>query len=279
MRTRHWLAAIVLCSLSATAGARPSVELSVVDRATGEPLPVYWHRGERWVAGTPGARYAVSLHNRGPGRVLAVLSVDGINAVTGETAAWDQNGYVLAPDQRAEILGWRKSQHRVAAFEFTALPDAYATLTGRPDHVGVIGVAVFREAPGPWRPVAPAAAEAVPPHGGHAGRDVAGAGHGDRKASSAVEATREPAPAGDARREPEQAALAGRLGTGHGRSESSPVALTSFERAQARPDQVLTIRYDSRANLVALGVIRPEPMGRPHPFPGTLGFVPDPPRR
>jgi hypothetical protein len=42
---------------------------------------------------------------------------------------------------------------------------------------------------------------------------------------------------------------------------------------------VISIHYDSRANLIALGVI-PVPPGRPqpNPFPGSLGFVPDPPR-
>jgi hypothetical protein len=69
-----------------------------------------------------------------------------------------------------------------------------------------------------------------------------------------------------------------RLGTGHGRSESSYVTYTDFERARATPDEIVTIHYDSHANLVALGVI-PSPQPRPNPFPGSqLGFVPDPPR-
>ena len=46
-----------------------------------------------------------------------------------------------------EIDGWRKSMDEVAAFYFTALPDSYAARTGRPDNVGVIGVALFREEP------------------------------------------------------------------------------------------------------------------------------------
>ena len=35
--------------------------------------------------------------------------------------------------------------NEVAAFYFTQLPDSYAARTDRPDNVGVIGVAVFRE--------------------------------------------------------------------------------------------------------------------------------------
>ena len=55
---------------------------------------------------------------------MTVVSVDGINAVTGETASPDQNGYVLSPHQSFEIAGWRKSMNEVAAFYFTQLPDS-----------------------------------------------------------------------------------------------------------------------------------------------------------
>ena len=49
----------------------------------------------------------------------------------------------------------------------------------------------------------------------------------------------------------------------------------TFERATSTPAQVLTLYYDSRANLLARGIIR-EPIQvapTPRPFPG---FVPDP---
>ena len=93
----------------------------------------------------PATATRCASRNRSPGRVLVVLSVDGVNAVSGETAAVAQTGYVLAPYQSAEITGWRKSYSEAAAFYFTALPDSYAARTGRPDNVGVIGAAVFRE--------------------------------------------------------------------------------------------------------------------------------------
>jgi hypothetical protein len=125
-------------------------DIEIVDRDSGERLPIYQHQGRRYVAGVPGRRYAIAVTNRTAQRVLAVMAVDGINAVSGETAAWHQTGYVLHPWQRYEVRGWRKSRERVAAFEFTALPDSYAARTGRPDDVGVIGVALFR-ACGPRR--------------------------------------------------------------------------------------------------------------------------------
>jgi hypothetical protein len=65
-------------------------------------------------------------------RVLAVTAVDGVNVLSGETAAWDQAGYVFSPWQQYQVTGWRKSSSEVAAFEFSALGDSYAGRTGRP---------------------------------------------------------------------------------------------------------------------------------------------------
>ncbi|HRO26505.1 MAG TPA: hypothetical protein PLD19_03615, partial [Luteimonas sp.] len=130
---------------AAPAAAQPLVRLDVVDRDSGRWLPEYPHRRETWIAGTPGHRYGVRLTNTSGERVLVVLSVDGVNAVTGQTADPAQAGYVLAPYQSTEITGWRKSYQDVAQFVFTALPDSYAARTGRPDNVGTIGIAVFRE--------------------------------------------------------------------------------------------------------------------------------------
>ena len=71
-----------------------------------------------------------------------------------------------------------------------------------------------------------------------------------------------------------------RLGTGHGRSEYSRITMVDFERATREPEEVLTIRYDSYANLVARGIIVARAPERfPNPFPNApQGFVPDPPR-
>lgn len=250
------LSAIALLANGCATGAPPRpvlAEVAVIDRATGEMLPVHTHRGERWIAGTPGNRYSVVLHNRGTERVLAVLSVDGINAISGQTAAWSQTGYVLDPGERAEIRGWRKSQERIAAFEFTALPDSYAARTSRPENVGVIGVALFREAP-----KAPKV-QAAPAPGSSRDQPAAGAAEASGRADVAPSAPR--------------------LGTGHGRSEWSQVQYTRFERARPSPDQVVAIRYDSHANLVAMGIIDSPPSPSPEPFPGVVGFVPDPPRQ
>ncbi len=127
------------------AAAGQLVDVQIVDRARDAVLAQYRHRGSTYVAGRPGERYAVRLANRSGARLLVVLSIDGVNAISGDTATTAQTGYVLAPWQSADITGWRKSDAEAAAFYFTALPDSYAARTERPHNVGVIGVAVFRE--------------------------------------------------------------------------------------------------------------------------------------
>ena len=257
------LALAVVAAAGAAACSAPAfatgglVDVEIVDRGRNEVLPTYRQRGTSWVAGRPGGRYAVRMRNRSGNRVLVVLSVDGVNAISGETASASQTGYVLAPYQSAEITGWRKSMNEAAAFYFTALPDSYAARTGRPDNVGVIGVAVFRERE----------------------RVVEVAPRAFDRAAPAQSAARERADAGTAAPAAPAAKAEGqlrdeRLGTGHGEREYAPITHTAFERASDRPDEIVQLRYDSVENLIALGVLRPTRVpSPPEPFPG---FVPDP---
>lgn len=264
---RAWLASLLLL-LSAAGHAGALVELQVIDRDTGVRLPVHAGGDRQWVAGTPGHRYAVRLLNRSAERVLAVLSVDGVNAVSGETASTQQAGYVLAPWQQMDVEGWRKSLSQVAAFEFTSLGNSYAARTGRPGNVGVIGVAVFRERrhlPVP-QPLYDDLARSAPPP---AARDAVGS------AAQSAAGARAPEPQPESRTGEGYAMKPGEsLGTGHGQREWSAARRVGFERDSATPYEVLALHYDSHENLVALGVIAPPRGGAPDPFP--MGFVPDP---
>lgn len=266
---RRFAIAAICMSLVACSSvqARPLVDVGVFDRDGGYTPQGGWlspihHRGQDWVEGIPGHRYSVRLTNTTGGRVLVVLSVDGVNAVTGHTARPSQAGYVLEPWESTEVNGWRKSLEDVAQFVFTDLPDSYAARTGRPDNVGVIGIAVFEEArpvyyePAPiWR------------------------GETESKAGGA-RATRAPAAeaqAGSLARDE----AAQTLGTGHGEREWAPVSRTGFIRATRSPAQVMQLRYDDYDTLVARGVLPRWSNYRwhdaePSAFPD--GFVEDPPR-
>lgn len=260
---------------AAAHGTGQLVTVSVVDRDNGQTLPLTWHGGQAYVAGTPGHRYAVVLKNRTGARVLAVLSVDGVNAVSGETAAADQAGYVLGPWQQTEVTGWRKSLDDVAAFEFTALGDSYAARTGRPANVGVIGVAVFQERAPAWRHEDEIAQAPRAQRRRHEG---AAAGAAEADAAPAPAAPMAESSADALRKSAPLAQRSAPLGTGHGAREHSSVRRTQFERASTHPAEVVAIRYDSEENLVAAGVLpRRWPWiahRQPQPFPG--GFAPDP---
>src|SRR5690348_11036028 len=141
-------AAIAAMALSCDALSMGEIaEVTVIDRDDGARLPLHYYHGEYWVAGRPGAKYAIEIRNRMGERVLAVTSVDGVNVISGDTASWSQSGYVLNGGEHYRITGWRKSNSEVAAFTFTASPNSYAARTGRPGNIGVIGVALFREKP------------------------------------------------------------------------------------------------------------------------------------
>lgn len=281
------VASVLACTPPAFAARL--VDVSIVNRSTGERLTPWRHGGRLYVAGTPGDRYAVELRSRQGERVLTVLSVDGVNVLTGQTAAMLQSGYVIDGWQSYAINGWRKSMEDVAQFVFTSLPDSYAARTGRAGNVGVIGVAVYRERATPSQPIAlaPPAEPWRPGTRQRASEDAAGATA--KKAESdtgktVASADNAPAAAGalaeqradrDALRA-ESELKSRRLGTGHGEREHSPTRYTEFVRAGDTPDEIVTIYYDSRANLVARGIIPPPRFAEPSPFPGNTGFVPDP---
>jgi len=281
MRYAAHLAAIVLLFASMSAFAGTLAGVRIVNRSTGERQPVYYHGGKMYVAGNPGDRYAVEVANRTGARILAVVSVDGVNVISGDTASYQQTGYVFSPWQSYEITGWRKSQNELAAFYFTSLSDSYAARTDRPQNVGVIGVAVFLEKRPPQpRPVLPApvpfekqSGPTRAPESNEGRTDAAGS------ASDAPMArTASAPPAQEAERiAPSAPESHEKLGTGHGEREESYVSYTDFHRASPNPNEILTIYYDSRENLVARGIISGAPrVAEPRSFPG-FRFVPDPP--
>lgn len=264
VRAAAWLA--LSTPLAALAGQ--PVDVEIFDRTSGRMLPVYWHAGERHIAGEPGHEYEIRILNRGYWRVLAVTSVDGVNVITGHTASPAQSGYVLDPYGSVEIDGWRKSMAEVAAFYFTSLPDSYAARTGRPDNVGVIGVALFCEKtdyPVPLHRQSAAEPDVAPPTAAEERESAASA-----RADGAAPASK----SGSFGRLADDS----RLGTGHGQRRDSGATYVNFQRASDEPESVIRIYYDSKRNLMARGII-PKPRHRyayktPDPFPG--GFVPDP---
>jgi hypothetical protein len=293
-------AAAIGLGCAAQAHADP-VDLQVVDRESRHVLKVWRHDGHMFVAGAPGDRYGLRVTNHTDGRVLVVMSVDGVNILSGETAGYDQRGYIFDARQTYLLKGWRKSLSEVADFTFTRLPQSYAALTGRPANVGVIGIAVFYEK------AAPVVAEPPPPAPDDADSDAADRGAaramsqnaprqpGGASNSTAVTEMTVTAEKRESRRQTVPAAVSAftsqrpdetrddeKLGTGHGQREQSVMIIMPFERATPYPQFTQEIAYDTHDNLVAMGVIPAWRYGerRPRPFPSSpagAGFVPDPP--
>jgi hypothetical protein len=279
-RTALFVALTTLVASNAALAVGTLAQVTIIDRSTGTELVPHLFHGEYWIAGTPGARYAIEIRNTAGERLLTVASVDGVNVVTGATAGWSQTGYVFDSGQGYEITGWRKSDDEVAAFTFTDSSSSYAERTGRPANVGIIGVAVFlerlpRQVYEPPRMInepAPVPSPAPSP------APSAGA---PSPAPFADSAARSSAPAQPSSSTHIQAEAATKLGTGHGEREFSHAGHTEFVRRQPEPNELIRIRYDSLENLIAMGIVAPPHFKAPtaNPFPSSREpqYVPDPP--
>ena len=121
------------------------VEMGLRD-GSGRFLTGFVAGGDNFVTGIAGHRYTIVLKNHSPGRIEAVVSVDGLDVIDGKDAAFTKRGYLLDPFGELEIDGFRTSHQEVAAFRFGSVESSYANRKhGNTRNVGVIGVALFHE--------------------------------------------------------------------------------------------------------------------------------------
>ena len=224
--------AALLAAFSAGAAAVGGLaDLTVYDRSEGRSLPVYWHEGRAYVVGKPGNEYQLSVRNRQGEDVLAVMSVDGVNVITGETAGVQQSGYVLAPGARARRQGLAQEPRRDRGV-LLHLAAGFLCRAHRPP----------RQRRRDRR-------RALPPEERPSPRRLS------QIAPFARRATRRSAAPAAARRASAPRAAEAPLGTGHGRSEASHARHVGFERATSEPAETVVIYYDSYRNLLARGII------------------------
>lgn len=237
----------------------------------GKTVRVYHHRGEVFIEGRKGTEYVLRLSNNTTDRVLAVLSVDGLSVMTGEPASIrDGHGYVLQPQSRITVPGWRLNNQEVAAFRFGSMPNAYAALRDRARNIGVIGGAIFKERSG----MTTAIARGLSPNG---------------EAMAAIDSWPTPSRSGGAplrtgwhdkslvRHRRKEPALVQNLGTEFGKRQGHRVHEVTFEPAPS-PACLFTIRYDDRTGLESRGItMRPRvEVAQPFPKDSELGCVPPP---
>ena len=256
-------------------------------------LPTFYASGRAYVLGTIGERYRIRIANPTSRRVEAVVSVDGLDAIDGRPASFeDKRGYVIAPYGEVTVDGFRTSVDRVATFRFSSVRDSYAARKGEARNVGVIGVAFFpeRERPVAVIPQPPyyddrPRSSAAPKSG--AAAESAGRAPGAPAPAPAPSSAAEPKAdgAGSYGGAPRREARRG-LGTEFGEQRFSSVGYTSFQRENAvQPANVTELRYNDRQGLLALGIRVDEGYGRDDvslresadPFPRNR-FAAPPPR-
>jgi hypothetical protein len=216
----------------------------------GRPAPLYPApdgSGRCYVEARRGGRYSVALANRTGERLGVVLTVDGLNAISGERDTGRGRMYVLDPGQRTAVRGWRTSLREVRQFTFVDERASYAARSGKANEkMGWIEIAVHRER----RPFVRALPrlEAPPrPRPVESERDEA-RGRTEAAEKSASDSAPAPPPSSggaQARAYP---------GTGWGERAHDPAVLVSFD-AETEPSEQIALRYEYRSALVALGVL------------------------
>lgn len=213
----------------------PATSPLVVDITSRGDIRHATHLGRQYIGGELGSNYQIKIKNRTPERLLVVVTVDGKNVVDGKPGSVTGNGYVLGPRETCPIEGWRTDLSQVRAFAFVDASDSYAVKTeGSPLHVGVIGIAVFKE-----KSVRPVMAFATPA----AARSRGSFGHEAHGEASMMRA----------------------VGTGMGEAIASPAHEVPFDRATDQPAEVHIYHYDTIAALKDRGIL-PDDNG-PQPFP------------
>ena len=115
----------------------------------GDDLDTFFHGGRYYVHGAAGQRYIVRVTNPTPQRVEAVISIDGLDVIDGESGDLHKRGYVVPAYGTLDIEGWRTSLSDVSAFRFSSVTGSYAGKKGKARNVGVIAVALFAEQAAP----------------------------------------------------------------------------------------------------------------------------------
>ncbi len=217
----------------------------------GAPLPTFEQSGRLYVLGAVGQRYLVRVRNDSGSRAEIIVSVDGRDVIDGRPSSWEKRGYVVEPHGEAVIDGYRMSEDAVAAFRFSSVPRSYASRKGDARDVGVLGVAVFPERQVVYRPPPP------PPYpmpfGDRGPSEAPSSSAPGADAAAPKGERRSDAPGALAQRGPAATPRPG-LGTEFAEEHESHVHPVGFERASPRPAAVLTLRYDDRPGLLAMGV-------------------------
>lgn len=121
-------------------------ETGVVIKVNGKSVDQYEHNGCTFIEARDGTEYTITVQNHSYKRKLAIITVDGINVITGEPQGNDnKNGYVISAYNVVEIKGFRQDLNSVGTFKFCRKDGSYCNEKGLGGNNGVIGVRVYDE--------------------------------------------------------------------------------------------------------------------------------------
>lgn len=124
-----------------------SFDLNIL--VNGNRCKQYHHQGKTFIEAKEGSEYVIQINNNYWKRILAVGSVDGLNVLTGKTAASTDSGYIVGAYSSEKIKGFRFSDDEWAMFRFGYKFDgktyAQSKQDGSERNCGVIGLKLFYE--------------------------------------------------------------------------------------------------------------------------------------
>jgi len=225
----------------------PGSLVGVSVEVAGQPATLYPASdgsGRYYVEARKDCQYLVRLTNRSGERLGVVLTVDGLNVISGDRDQGRGRMYVLDPWRHATVQGWRTSLDEVRRFTFVDEEASYSARAGKANSkMGWIEVSVYREKRR-WA-------------GNQLGENSAERSD-DRKAEAPNAPPSPPAAAADAVEAESRASGKRRArsypGTGWGARARDRVVLVDFQ-PEHEPAERMTLRYEYRTALVALGVL------------------------
>ncbi len=93
----------------------------------GKPIREFYHEGKFYIEARQNTTYSIKLKNHGHKKIMAVLSVDGIDVLKGKNATEAESGYIINPYSTTEIKGYRIDDDNVATFKFDDGKTSYST--------------------------------------------------------------------------------------------------------------------------------------------------------
>lgn len=113
----------------------------------GNKCKQYNHESKFFIEAKEGSEYEIKIDNNGYKNILAIVSVDGLDVLTGKPASGDSSGYIINSFSSYRIKGFRYSSDTVGAFKFVKKNESYAASKGQKSkkNCGVIGVRIYEE--------------------------------------------------------------------------------------------------------------------------------------